>query len=193
MAIYSRKKQKSKVILPLVVILTLLATAVYWFINSDIFRDRFYPKKFSAFVTEFSEKYGVDEDFVYAVIRTESGFDEGAVSDVGARGLMQMMQDTFDWVQYRLDEQRQISYDDMFSPQYSIEYGTYMLSYLYEKYESYELVAAAYHSGAGRVDGWIADGVIDPKNVDVDSIPSDITRHYIRKIMNAYKAYKNLY
>lgn len=186
-----RKKNKKRILL--ILVLAVITIAIVLFFKSDMFRNQFYPKKYNEYVSEFSEKYSVDENFVYSVIKTESGFDPSAVSDVGARGLMQMMQDTFDWVQFRLEEQRKITYDDMFVPEYSIEYGTYMLSYLYEKYGSYELVAAAYHSGAGRVDGWIADGVIDPQNVIVDDIPSDVTRHYINKIMNAYKSYKNLY
>lgn len=188
-----RRKRKNNAKILLILILAIIAIAIMLFFKTDMFRNQFYPKKYSEYVTEFSEKYNVDENFIYAVIKTESGFDCSAVSDVGARGLMQMMHDTFDWVQFRLDEQRDITYDDMFIPQHSIEYGTYMLSYLYEKYGSYELVAAAYHSGAGRVDSWISDGVIDPLNVVVDDIPSDITRHYINKIMNAYKSYKNLY
>ena len=44
----------------------------------------------------------------------ESGFNKDAVSSVGARGLMQLMEDAYDWIKYRLDDQRDNTYDDMF-------------------------------------------------------------------------------
>ncbi|HOV15822.1 MAG TPA: lytic transglycosylase domain-containing protein, partial [Spirochaetota bacterium] len=45
-------------------------------------------------VKKSSEKYGVSEDLINAVIRVESNFDKDAVSRVGAMGLMQLMPKT---------------------------------------------------------------------------------------------------
>ena len=47
-----------------------------------------YPTDYSEIVEQKSEEYGVPVSVVYAVIRTESGFDPNAESKVGARGLM---------------------------------------------------------------------------------------------------------
>ena len=45
-----------------------------------------YPTDYSEIVEQKSEEYGVPLSVIYAVIRTESGFDPEAESWVGARG-----------------------------------------------------------------------------------------------------------
>lgn len=185
-------KRKTKFFV-FVILIALLALVCYLFYKSDLYRESFYPKKYSEYVREYASANQLDEHFIFAVIKTESGFDPDAVSDVGARGLMQLMPDAFDWVQFRIKEERDITYDDMFKPEFNIEYGTYLLGFLYQRYNSFELAAAAYHSGMTRVDGWLEDGVIDSENLQVNDIPSDVTRHYVNKIMNAYDSYNNLY
>jgi soluble lytic murein transglycosylase len=83
----------------------------------------------------------------------------------------------------------------VFEPKLNIQYGTYYLSYLLDKYDgSIELTAAAYHCGMGLVDSWITDGTIDPKNFRTEDIPdeNDQTANYVDKIMNAYSHYKDI-
>ena len=159
---------------------------------THVTKNEIYPKHYNEYVDEYSEQYNIDENFIYAVIKTESNFIPDAESEVGARGLMQIMNDAFEWSYTKIGGD-EITYDDMFDPRYNIEYGCFMLSYYYEKYESYELSAAAYHSGMGQVDKWISDGTIDVDNLNVDDIPASKTRHYVNKVMSSYKAYKNLY
>ncbi|WP_084262118.1 lytic transglycosylase domain-containing protein [Ruminococcus sp. NK3A76] len=152
-----------------------------------------YPTSYEEYVLKYSREYNVEPEFIYAVIKTESGFDENAVSNVGARGLMQLMEDAYSWVKYRLDDKSEYNFDVMFDPETNIRYGTYYLSFLLEKYDgSIDLAAAAYHCGLGLVDSWIEQGTIDPQNFKVEQIPeeNDQTSHYINKIRKAYDAYK---
>lgn len=149
-----------------------------------------YPTKYEEYVIKYSKEFDIDPRFVYAVINTESHFDPKATSEVGARGLMQLMEEAYDWVKFRLDDTRKHTYDDIYDPELNIEYGTYMLKYLYDKYESYELAAAAYHGGMGAVDGWIADGTVDPDNFNLEDVPSEVTANYIYKVTTAYNKYK---
>lgn len=154
-----------------------------------------YPTSYEELVLKYSNKYKVEPELVFAVIKTESGFDENAVSNVGARGLMQLMEDAYSWVRYRLGDESEYDFDKMFDPEVNIEYGTYYLSYLMDKYDgSVELTAAAYHCGMGLVDSWIEEGTIDPKNFNVDNIPeeNDQTSHYVKKVKKAYNAYKQI-
>ncbi len=154
-----------------------------------------YPTEYEEYVIKYSKEYDIDPRYIFAVIRTESSFIETAESEVGARGLMQIMPDAFDWIKFRLNDDRDITFDDMFEPEYNIQYGTYMLSYLYDQFGSYELASAAYHQGMNAVQGWIDDGTIDPEhfsvNENLDAMPSDLTRDYIYKVMKAFDKYKD--
>ena len=152
-----------------------------------------YPLKYSAYVETNAEKCNMDKYFIYAVIKTESNFDENAESDVGARGLMQLMEDAYDWVKYRMSDERNITYDDMYKAEYNIEYGTYMLKLLNDEYADYPTVLAAYHGGRSAVNTWLEDSSNSKDGKTLDSIPSQTTEHYVNKVMKAYESYKNLY
>lgn len=155
----------------------------HWFSSEN------YSKSYVQEVERYSKEFGIEESFVYAVIKTESNFNPDAVSEAGAIGLMQIISDSFEWVSYRLDD-TELCFDDMFIPENSIRYGCYMLSYLYNKYGSYELTAAAYHSGMGEVDSWIANGIVNVASPNVSDFVGSNTRHYVNKIMKAYNKYK---
>ena len=159
----------------------------------DLCRDYIYPHKYSEYVDRYSAKYHMDKNFVYAVIKTESNFDPSAESNVGARGLMQLMEDAYDWVGYRMEDGREISYDHMFVPEYNIEYGTYLLMLLYDEYGDFETTLAAYHSGRGNVNKWLENSEYSSDGKTLDNIPSAATKHYVEKVMSAYSAYNNLY
>ncbi len=186
MAKLSRKK-RSGFILVLVIIAVVLLTPF-------VCRVVFYPKEYTEYVERYSERFGLEESFVYAVINVESGFDESASSHVGATGLMQIMEDAFKWTRRSLDvDDKDLEYSDMLNPEYNIEYGCCMLGYYYEKYGDYGLAAAAYHAGTNQVDIWLRDGDITADGFDPDDIPSSATSHYVKKVMRCYNAYDALY
>lgn len=195
----TRKKKKTHIKKAPFVIIFLILGAVLIFYHFDFIKKKAneisphvftYPTKYEEYVVKYSKEYDIDPRFVYAVIYTESHFNPDATSDVGARGLMQLMEDAYDWVKFRLDDTRNHTYDNMYDPELNIQYGTYMLKYLYDKYDSYELAAAAYHGGMGAVDGWIEDGTVDPEHFDLKDVPSDVTANYIYKVTTAYNKYK---
>lgn len=159
-----------------------------------LYKSYLYPKRYSEYVSAVSEKYSFDENMIYAVIRTESRFNPDAVSDVGATGLMQLMPDAYEWVKYRMKDDRNITYDDMALPEYNIEYGTYLLKLLYDEYGDYETALAAYHAGRGSVNNWLKDpeNSSDGKILD-KKIPSSATAHYVHKVMCSYEVYSKIY
>lgn len=185
-----RRRKKKKSLLPFVLI-----TAIVFgiFKLPDISRSYVYPENYGSIVEKYSRKYGVDKYLVYAVIKTESNFDPEARSDVGARGLMQLMEDTYEWVGYRMEDERELTYDNMYDPEYNIEYGTYLLMLLSEEYGDNETALAAYHTGRGNVNKWLADEALSSDGQTLDVIPSSATEHYVQKVMRAYEAYNNLY
>lgn len=188
----AKAREKTRSGFRTLVALVLIAALVI-FSLPEFSRRVIYPQKYSEFVQLYSEKYGVDPNLIYAVIKTESNFDPNACSDVGARGLMQLMEDAFEWVKYRMGDDREISYSDMYNPEYNIEYGTYLLKLLCEEFGDNETALAAYHSGRGSVNGWLEDSELSGDGNALDEIPSDVTRHYVNKVMRAYEGYNNLY
>ena len=150
-----------------------------------------YPHKYSDCVEKYSAQYGVDEDLIYAVIRTESSFRTDAGSDAGAAGLMQIMPETFDWLCMRLGEQAQFS--ELYEPDTAIRFGTYLLHLLLEEFGDTRTALAAYHAGRGRVAEWLEDASVSPDGQTLENIPYRDTAHYVRKVERAVEMYTKIY
>ena len=154
-----------------------------------------YPKNYEGIVSVYAEQYNVDENLVFAVIKAESNFDENAVSNKSALGLMQIMEDTAKDVA----EKNNIKIDkynarqEILKVNNNINIGTKYLSILLEKYENIEVALAAYNAGTGNVDNWIESGIINKDGSDIEKIPYKETNNYIRKILQNYKIYKKIY
>jgi soluble lytic murein transglycosylase len=151
-----------------------------------------YPREYAEYVELYSQKYGVPESLVFAVIHTESSFDSGAVSSVGAVGLMQMMPDTFAWL---TDEILFEHLEDgmLYDPETNIKYGTYLLSRFYDRYGDWELTLAAYNGGVGNVDSWLEDPEYSDGEGGLKKIPFKETRNYVKKVADARDTYERLY
>lgn len=102
----------------------------------------------AAHVSEAAQRFGIPEQWIYAVMRTESAGRIGAVSPAGAMGLMQLMPAT--WARQRA---RYGLGADPFDPRDNIVAGA---SYLRELYDSYGAsgMLAAYNAGPGRYQDW---------------------------------------
>ena len=194
MARRAKRKNRGTVFLLVLIILSVIAFALYKSVPAFL-KKNVYPKKYSEYVERYSEEYDIDENFIYAVIKTESGFDPDARSNVGAVGLMQLMPIAFKEVSNNIEDNKGLKYSDMYEPEYNIMYGTWYLDYLYKQFGSYELTIAAYHAGMTEVRDWLYSGVLDEDNLNLDNIPSEYsdTRHYINKVISAYKEYNRLY
>jgi len=152
-----------------------------------------YPMRYTSTVERCSEEFGVDRELVYAVIRTESGFDPNARSDAGAMGLMQIMPDTFGWLQGKLEPDADHPTERLYDPSTNIRYGVFYLSMLREKFGSDLLAVAAYHAGQNRIAQWLNEKKIPVENCTADDIPSSATGHYVRKVQSARSVYEKLY
>lgn len=118
---------------------------------------------FADIIKQASEKYGVSEQVISAVIKQESGFNARAVSQCGAQGLMQLMPRTA----------AGLGVKDAFNPEENIMAGT---KYLKEKLDEFggslEMALAAYNAGSGAVRRY--QGVPPYKE----------TQKYVTRIMN---------
>lgn len=188
----AKKKNRGLRFFIILIVIVILGFVVYKSLPT-IQRKYFYPKEYSQYVEKYSKKYNIDENFIYSVIKVESNFKPNAESNVGAAGLMQLMEIAYQAVYDRIDDNQGLKYSDMYDPEYNIMYGTYYLHYLYDIFGTYELTIAAYHAGLTAVSSWLEDGTIDKDNFDVSKVPISDTRHYITKIISAYNKYNELY
>lgn len=99
-------------------------------------------------VAEASQRFGIPDSWIYAVMRTESAGRIGAVSSAGAMGLMQLMPAT--WSRQR---DRFALGNDPFDPRDNIMAGTSYLRELYDRYGASGFLAA-YNAGPGRYESW---------------------------------------
>lgn len=148
-----------------------------------------YPRLYAAEVKAASEKYGIEEERIYAVIRVESNFKADCVSRADARGLMQMLPSTYEGVCKRLG--REYNVDDLFDPAINIDVCTYYLKYIYNMFEDWNHTHAAYNAGHYRVKTWLKDERYskDGKLI-VENIPYKETRSYVNKVNYYYNEYK---
>lgn len=154
-----------------------------------------YSKKYENLVVIYSEKYQVDSDLIFALIKAESNFNSSAVSGKGAKGLMQLMEETAKDVSKKTDlkiEPDEIG-EKLLQADVNIELGTKYISILLEKYNNTAIALTAYNAGIGTVDNWIEKGVIKKDGEDIQNIPYKETNNYVRKILRDYKIYKKLY
>ncbi len=184
-----RNKNKLKLI-SLVLILSLISVIIIY--NSFLLAmQTIYPRRYSEYVEKYAQENQINEAFLYAVIETESGFDKNAVSEVGAKGLTQIMPDTFKWLQGKTGEK--YKEDDLFDPEISIKYGAFLLQYLLEEFEDPKTALAAYHAGIGRVKEWLRNPEYSSDGESVSEIPFESTDVYTRKVLRTYKIYVKLY
>ncbi|MEG0766919.1 MAG: lytic transglycosylase domain-containing protein [Clostridia bacterium] len=153
-----------------------------------------HPFYYRDLVEAYASKQGLDPAFVAAIILKESSFKPDAISEIGARGLMQLMPDTAEWVAHKLDEDATYSFDRMFDPETNIRYGTWFLGYLQRKFQNDPVkMAAGYHAGGGRVSEWLANPAYSANGKSLDTIPYQDTDRYVQRVMIAYAIYQKHY
>ncbi len=153
-----------------------------------------YKLLFRDFIEDYSYEQGLDPALVAAVIYHESRFDPNAVSSLGARGLMQIMEDTGQWIAEKLNEEEGYTFDLLFNPETNIRFGTWYLGYLSRRFDG-DIVkmAAGYHAGQGNVDAWLQNPENSSDGYTLERIPTDDTRQYVQRVVNAYEIYTRHY
>ena len=125
--------------------------------------------------------FTVNPALVYALIRLESNFDAKAVSDAGARGLMQLMPVTAGFV---LGQPERFASDPaaLHDPGLNLELGQLYLGYLARQPgigDDLVRLLASYNAGPSAVAGCRAGGR-DPL-LFIEGLPTDETREYVRR------------
>ncbi|MDR2686203.1 MAG: lytic transglycosylase domain-containing protein [Oscillospiraceae bacterium] len=153
-------------------------------------RELFYPMEYFELVERACGERGLEPALLMGLALTESSFDPRAVSPAGARGLTQIMPETFEWLQGKTGEA--LPLDALFEPEVSLRYGALLLRLLLDEFILPETALAAYHAGRGRVNQWLRDPAVSPDGRALARIPAPDTRHYVGKVMKAYNKYNEI-
>lgn len=146
-----------------------------------------FPVAHKDLVLRHARQYGVDPDWVYAVIRQESAFLPNARSPVGAMGIMQIMPATAK----QLAREMRIanpSSSQLGMPETNIPMGVFYLKQLLEQFNGNMILAtASYNAGPHRAKAWQPRYGAMEGDIWVDTIPFRETREYVKNIL-AYQA-----
>ena len=137
-----------------------------------------YREQFRAYAVE----HGLDEAWVFGLVRQESRFIADARSSAGAMGLMQLMPATAKWVAGKLGLKgyRQAVATDL---DINISLGTYYLRHVLDTLDNQPVLASAgYNAGPGRARAWRSDAAMEAA-VYAETIPFNETRDYVKKVM----------
>jgi len=128
-------------------------------------------RRYSPMIESASKTHNVEVALVHAVITAESGYNAGAVSRAGARGIMQLMPDTA----------RRFGVQNIMDPAQNIQGGVKYLRELLTLFNGdKELAVAAYNAGENAV---IRHGHRIP--------PYAETVNYVPKVLGIYRKFQS--
>ncbi|MEO5692855.1 MAG: lytic transglycosylase domain-containing protein [Usitatibacter sp.] len=128
-------------------------------------------RMYAPIIDSLSRTHNVEPSLVHAVITAESGYNPGAVSRAGARGLMQLMPDTA----------RRFGVQNIMDPTENIQGGVRYLRELLTMFNgNKELAVAAYNAGENAV---IRHGNRIP--------PYAETVNYVPKVLGIYQKFQS--
>ena len=151
-----------------------------------------YPIMYMDTIRSISSEYNLSPALIAAVVRNESSFRPGAESSVGARGLMQLMPDTAEWISRKL-RQDDYHFDQMYDPDTNIRYGCWYLNYLSSLFNGNPLcVICAYHAGQGEISSWLANPLYSTDGITLiqDRLPEGPTKLYAGRVTRDYGIYQ---
>lgn len=149
-----------------------------------------YPLLFREVVLQEARRAELPPSLVAAVILQESEFHPAACSPVGARGLMQLMPETAEWIHQALESRT--GKPDLLEPTTNVRLGSTYLNYLCDRFKGQDVaVLAAYNAGPQQTQDWLNEK--HGERFLVSDIPFAETRHYVEAVLQSERRYRELY
>lgn len=187
------KRKRIKIaVIALAVALVLAVGGVVLYYAQDALLKAAYPLKYESIISTYADEYDLPPSLIYAVIHTESRFKEDAESRVGAKGLMQLMDSTYEWIQTKFSEDPE-PLDRIFEPEINIRCGAKVLDVLQDMFKDLKTVIAAYNAGNGTVSKWLKDPACSADGKTLTHIPFEETANYVKRVLSARERYQTLY
>ena len=152
-----------------------------------------YPVMYRADLLQYSKKHKIDPRFLLAIMKQESSFRANAKSPSAARGLLQLVFDT------ALKYNKKAGYpnlrpDDLYVPRTNIAIGAEYVADLKDQFGGlYEAIAASYNGGEDNAERWLKRSKPKDPGVFASEVGFAETKHYVYKVMNNYRVYRELY
>ena len=150
------------------------------------------PLRHEDIIRQQAHDKDLDPALIAGVIFAESHFRD-QTSHAGAKGLMQLLPDTADFIAQKSGG---IAFrqQDLATPQVNIAYGSWYLRYLLRRYAGNQTFAlAAYNGGEGNVDRWIDRARRRNADLTIAAIPFSETRAYVQRVLAAQRQYRSSY
>ncbi|MCY7387950.1 MAG: lytic transglycosylase domain-containing protein [Burkholderiales bacterium] len=144
------------------------------------FKQRF-PTPHQTDLTLQARAQGLDEAWVYGLIRQESRFMADAKSRAGAMGLMQLMPATATWAAKKVS-MNHFSLTKVNDVPINLNLGSFYLRHVLDDLGHPVLATAGYNAGPGRARRWRATQALEGA-IYAESIPFTETRDYVKKVM----------
>ncbi|MDQ6967176.1 MAG: transglycosylase SLT domain-containing protein, partial [Mariprofundaceae bacterium] len=142
-----------------------------------------FPLAYLNDVQDIAKQTGLQSSLIWGVIRQESVFNANALSHRGARGLMQLMPTTADYISKKSGLGK-VDKQDLFLTPINIRLGSLYLKYLLKRFDNQAVLAiAAYNAGPTRVKRWQDQMPVKDMNIWVELIPFNETRRYVQQVM----------
>lgn len=186
-----RKLTKTAIIVAVVIVLLGIGGVVLHYAY-EAYQKAAYPLKYESIVTTYADEYDLPPSLIYAVIHTESHFREDAVSGAGAKGLMQLMDSTYEWIQTKFPGEPE-PLDRIFEPEINIRCGAKVLDVLHDLFTHSDTAIAAYNAGNGTVSKWLKDPQYSADGETLTHIPFKETENYVKRVKHARERYQTLY
>lgn len=149
-----------------------------------------YPMRLVESVKEKAAAESADPFLVAAVMREESHFNPGALSPVGAMGLMQIMPSTGAQIAKELGEG--FKKGSLLDPGTSIRFGSWYLGKILKRFNGDAVLAiAGYNAGPNAAARWAASLPVETDEF-VESIPYEETRGYVKRVLKSYAEFLKL-
>ena len=141
-----------------------------------------YPHPYDAEVNAAAHLAQLAPEIVYGVVRQESLYRIDAVSNAGARGLMQLQPATARSTA-RYYKRPTPALTDLFDPYINTALGAARLRMLLDEFDDQTPVAlAGYNAGANAVTRWLPPEPLD-SDIWIENIPYNETRGYVQRIL----------
>lgn len=146
-----------------------------------------YAMPYRAAIAEAAKSTGVNEAFLFGLIRQESRFIAGIRSWAGANGLMQLMPATARWVARKIG-MGDYTQDRIVDVDTNVTLGSAYLDMLLQRFDGSEAMAAAgYNAGPTRSARWGSMGMPLLPQVSgaifAENIPIPETRNYVKHVL----------